>query len=170
MPMAGIMSFSSMIFLLLSTIPLPAANGGFLQTSSIVDFQGDFVIHSVSTFTYDSRGRVAEVITVRQWSVFEAGMALDTQTFHYDTHGKLLFSVDDFDNGGDGSIDSRATTTFSSLNATQKQAITVSDDRFDGTIDRILTETSTYDDRGRLIRVETDSDINADGIPENRTI
>ena len=86
------------LLLLLSTIPLPGSDGGFLLTSSVVDvFHPDGTQFSrvCNVIIYDGHGRKEQVITTIQRGLLSPTTDLFIATYHYDGHGDLVLLVED---------------------------------------------------------------------------
>jgi len=156
---------------ILSLIPAASSgmtdsSGGFLQTGLVLtnfDLDGKSVSCTASSYTFDGHGRVVTATSTTVFNSFQLRTNLDTSTYTYDNTGNLVLITQDSDNGADGTIDYQTITTISNLSRYLTVVVSSTESVADGMVENSSIETETFDERQRLIRSETEVDLNNDG-------
>lgn len=134
--------------------------GNQVEIEFALDLDGDGSTDLLQTqsATYSPAGRLVDLTIITYDGGTTSAPVSSTSTSHstYDSQGRLVSSVDEFDSDGDGTVDlvSRQSTTYDSQG---RRSTTVSevDTDGDGTVDSTFTTTHGYDSKGRLSTVDS---------------
>jgi len=122
----------------------------------------------ISSYLYDALGRTTVRRDVSQW--FTATTSASEERTSHDARGTLISNIRERDEGGDGTIDHRGSTTYETdAFANVLRQVSRQDSFNDGTIDWVDEYRTTYDARLNLVASVSETDGNADGILESRT-